>query len=350
MNLNPVEWSQAQDLLIKLVQVLTPLTERIVPASFFLSRRFVIPSGLMQEDCPSIPLRHPVRILSALHTVQQEVEKWIGKAPQEIEEKKSEVRPPLSRNENVPKDTPPLSKQAQKLIHEVQKAIGELANSTYIQDPKEAPLREALKKLKPNLDRIIDSMAHEKEPEQAPQVPLRQSIPRTPRDFIFAKPHMFAEILNNEIAARPAPAKDPVDSPIVRLVQRGGEKEGRGVEPASPKSIPVPTRTAPAPISRDEAVSPAPKKKGEVKEGREPSKENSIEAKPLKVETEVDKPSRKEGHTEVKVIPKPFEAITLPGAPFISQAKNLVAPRKKKKRKGFWFKGEEDLENLSSDS
>lgn len=356
MNLNPVEWSQAQDLLIKLVQVLTPLTERIVPASFFLSRRFVIPSGLMQDDCPSVPLRHPVRILSALHTVQQEVEKWIGKAPQEIEERKGEVRPPVSRNPNVPKETPPLSKQAQKLIHEVQKAIGELANSTYIQDPKEAPLREALKKLKPNLDRIIDSMAHEKEPEQAPTAPFRQSIPRTPRDFIFAKSHTFAEVFPKEASARPAtvsqpgaaPAKDPVDPPIARLVQKGVEKEGRGVEPASPKSIPMPSKAAPVPISKDEAVSPAPKKKGEVKEGRERPKENSIETKPLKVEAEVDKPGRKEGHSEVKVTPKPFEAITLPGAPFISQAKNLIAPRKKKKRKGFWFKGEEDLEERNN--
>ena len=161
MNLNPIEWAQAQDLLVKLVHVLTPLTEKTVPASFFLSRRFVIPASLMQDDFSSGPLRHPVRVLPTLYSVQQQVEQWIAEAPQE-----AEARPaapvPNEEKRTPPKEAPPISKQAQRLIDQVHDAIVILSTSTNMQDPQEAILRRVLAKLKPSLDRIVDSMAREK--------------------------------------------------------------------------------------------------------------------------------------------------------------------------------------------
>jgi hypothetical protein len=359
MNLNPVDWSQAQDLLVKLVQVLTPLTERIVPTSFFLSRRFVIPAGLMQDDQPSIPLRHPVRLLSALHTVQKQVEELIADSPQEPEGevKKNESRPAV-KNENVPKDTPPLSKQAQKLIVQVQDAIGKLATSTYIQDPQEAPLRKALKELKPDLDRIIDLMVQNPELERVPPTSFRHSIPRSPREHLLEKLTAFpttvprenrlpAEVLSQP-ASTPVPVirKEAVHSPtqpyvpIPRAVQSIVEKER--IEPKE--------ATAPAAalsFEKDETVAPLPKKKDlsekqEVKEGREPNRKSSLEREKHPIDQDMEKQAPVAGKSETKPATKTFEAIALPGAPFISQPKNLVEHKKKKKRRGFWFKGEDD--------
>ncbi len=337
MNLNPVEWSEAKDLLLSLVQVLTPLTERIVSPSFFLSRRFVLPSALAQEDCPSILSRHPIRILSALHTVQKEVNKWIGAPPErDCENGERAEAPPLKEARVPPREAPSLSKQAQKLIREVQKAIGELASSTYIQSPTEAPLRAALTKLKPNLDQIIDSMAHEKEPEEPPSGSLGRAVLRLPGSRIGTKhkedlPPPFP-LLETEKEGAPS---------LTRAVSKSPEKEGRGADPAAPEEV------LGAPIDEEGPVLSALKKKEPVKEGRKPSKENPTELELHKVESEGERLS-KENRTEPKAVLKSLETIALPGAPFISQAKNLTAPRKKKKRKGFWFKGEEDLEERNN--
>jgi hypothetical protein len=346
MNLNPVEWSQAQDILLNLVQALKPLTERIVPTSFFLSRRFVIPSGLAQEDSPSILSRQSIRILSALHSVQKEVEKWIASPPKEACENAEPLEaPPLKEARVPPREAAPLSKQAQKLIQEVQKAIGELASSTYIQSPTEAPLRAALTKLKPNLDQIIDFMAHEKEPEETSAAFLRRAVPRLPGSPIAMKHSSFSVAHPKEDLPLPFPLPEVEKGAALslsRAIPKGPEKEGRGADPAAPKEILGP------PIGEEESALLAPKKKESVKEGRKPSKENPAELKPLKIQAVIEKTPSKENHTKTKVPLKFFEAIALPSAPFTSQTNNLIAPRKKKKRKGFWFKGEEDLEERNN--
>lgn len=315
MKLNPVEWSQAQELLIKLVQVLTPLAERTVPASFFLSRRFVIPSGLIQDDLQPFLLRHPVRLLTTLHSVQKQVEQWIAEPPKEVEAGENE------KGEPVPRETPPLSKQAQKLIDQVQEAIVKLSTSTYVQDPQEVPLREALKKLKPNLDRIIDSMTHEKEPSSRPKAPshFRHPIPSPYREYVFAK-------LN------PSP-----DRPIARTIQKEVEVEGKKRRAESPV------------IERDEMTPPHKKRDVKPRRGEEGSiQEKEPLSEKVPVDTAVEKQSHQQGQKEAKVAPKPLETIALAGAPFLSQTKNIVAPRKKKKRKGFWFKGEDPEEDRNN--
>src|SRR5690554_6472885 len=81
MNLNPIEWAQAQNLLLKLVQVLSPLTVRPIAPSFFLSRRFFAPPMAPSADFFQ---HHPVKLLSALHEVRKEVEEWIAE-PEEID-------------------------------------------------------------------------------------------------------------------------------------------------------------------------------------------------------------------------------------------------------------------------
>lgn len=129
--MNSVECSKAQDLLVKLVQALTPLTLKEGPVSFFPTNRFFLPIS-----------KDPILLLSLL---QKEVNHWVGEGSA-----KEFVEPP--------KKTLPIASQAKHLIAQVQQAIGKLATSEFMQSPKEAPLKEVLKKLKPNLDQIINNL------------------------------------------------------------------------------------------------------------------------------------------------------------------------------------------------
>lgn len=339
MNMNPVEWSQVREVLIR--QILTPSTERMVLASLFLSRCFVIPSGFMQDDLQPFLLRHPVRLLTTLHSVQKQVEQWIAEPPKEME---AEERPAthLSRSEigarqPFPKETSSLSKQAQKLIDQVQDAIVKLATSTYIQDPQEVPLREALKKLKPNLDRIIDSMTQERERPLQPNTlsSFHHPIPASDREHVFAN-------LASSTEKRPAPYQSPHSHPI--------QISSQSIAPAIQKDL----NRSPV-IEKKEAVIERNKifKKRDVQSER--GKEGAIQEKGFlnkKIVLPIDPPIEKQTHQQeqkgAKTAFKPLEAISLPSAPFLSQNKIIIAPRKKKKRKGFWFKGrdlEEDHNN-----
>lgn len=307
MNLNSLELSKAQSLLLELVWVLSPIAGRAVPISFFLNNRFSPKSG----DSQLTQFRYPVRLITTLHSMQKQVEEWIevngelgtqnaerrtgngellgaAESSEAGERREPGCHPdPLNaerRSQNAklvgeppapPKaKLPPLSRLAQRLIDQVQDAIGKLCQSTNIKDPKEEPLREALKRLKPELDQIIKSVSHEgmhSADEGLPQV--FRPIPRPARENLIK----------------------------MAISQEGVLKKERET------------------ISRSSVESPAPLPQIDGKSSQE-----------------------KESAT-----PRSVERTTLSAAPFVPETRNLTPGQKKKKRKSFWFREEKEERNNS---
>lgn len=149
MDLNRVEWSKAQNLLVQLVQILTPLVEK--DPAVVLNTRFFIPPDAKGDP---LAIRHPVRVL---HFAQRQVAEWIEQLPPSTPPKRGGERG--AANERAPER--PLSTQAQKLINQVRNAICSLCTSSNIVEPKAAPLREALLKIKPYIDEMVRAVSHE---------------------------------------------------------------------------------------------------------------------------------------------------------------------------------------------
>lgn len=325
--MNSVEWSHAQDLLVKLVQILSPLTVRAVPSSLFLHRRFFIPPSVMQED--SFLNKHPIRLLKTLHAVQKQVDEWIEESlpPKSVQREEPQVdspwtkalpreeqavfplpdlqdvqkeplkteplsQPPKEKEKEMPmKEPPPLKAQVKILIHQVQDAIVTLSTSAFIQDPQEAPLREALKKLKPNLDRIIETIAETQENESPqPLSSFRRSIPTASRE---------------EFVKKWSPSLQILEKPILPLLPKREKQEFR-------------------------------EKRNEETSKRGVKKEIFFEESVAASVSTATGPY--EGEREES---PPFKPTVLPAAPFTPETRQVVSSRKKK-RKGFWFKEKED--------
>lgn len=326
MDLNRVEWSRAQDLLLQLVQILSPLAERDSPVSFFLNKRFFIPPALGADDGAFSRFRHPIRLLPTLHSVQKQVDEMLGetfgtRAPQsdetvqqpESQQRKSEILvkkepDPLDKKEGSPesqtseeKSYLALPRQAKKLIDQVQDAISKLCHSTNLKDPKEEPLREALRRLKPNLDRIIEVVTREgMHSANDGFSPYRFALPRSPRENLLKKLISFPE----SNSTRPKEIKKIHDNPM---------------------------------------PSPFPEKsKAIAAKGERPTLSNLAQVPlPPPILSEKKQTLQKEQEH------RPIERTTLPAAPFVSITRQLTPARKKKKRKGFWFRDAEEERNNS---
>lgn len=153
MNMNPIDCSKAQALLTKLVQMLSPLTVKEVSPSFLLNKRFFIPPQEWKHQT-----QRSVKLLNCLHAVQREVNEWVqeegGSAQKQTKQLK--LHPFHRKREEI---SPSIAKQAKVLVNQVHEAICEMSSSANFKAPQEAPLREALRKLKPQLDRIIELLA-----------------------------------------------------------------------------------------------------------------------------------------------------------------------------------------------
>lgn len=285
MNLNGIDWSRAQTLLLKLVEVLVPLTDRNRPDSVVLTRPFFIPPSAEEIHA----LRCPVRILTTLHSVQKQVEEWVGK---EVE-----------NGESPSSEKPPISKQAKQLIMQVQNAIGKLCTSTNIQNPEEAPLRETLKTLKPHLDQIIEAVKHEGMHTPSDGLPPSFRYP-------VATP-VRAHLLKKAIHFPEAEAFQP--------------KKGMHIHHAE-----LAPKTQEEKISLKRVIEP----KIEPEE-----KKRGGEAKVFSETVPNITPQENEA------APRSIEPHTLPGAPYVAQQKNITPAPKKKKRKGFWFRDDEEERN-----
>jgi hypothetical protein len=166
MELTQTEWTKVQELLVKLVQALTPITESIapksIPDSFLVNEHFFIPKTFLE---PVDRFQRPLSIIKTLHSGQKEVDEMITEvvaaAPVPEEKPKKSSLPSFEMKKETlnPKGSLPI--QAQKLIEEVQETIGKLCNATQMKEPKKLPLEKALKRLKPTLDRIIEMVISE---------------------------------------------------------------------------------------------------------------------------------------------------------------------------------------------
>ncbi len=308
MDLNRLDWSRAQDLLIKLVQILSPLAEREASVSFFLNKRFFIPPS-MGDDTTFFRSRHPVRLLTTLHSVQKQVEEMI-EGSREVPESPTEAKPaesnPVQQKQmgEKPEKTPPLSRQAKRLIDQVQDAIGKLCQSTHLKDPKEEPLREALKRLQPGIRRIIEEVAHEElhtADEGLPQ--FRFALPRSPRENILKK-------------LIPFPENDESQKPKIRPHE---------IKRASDTDL----------VHND--LEKRPDKKSSEKKSSTSNPNQEVKTSPS---TPVEK-------RQIQKPDSPPEKTSLPAVPFVSVSRQLTPARKKKKRKGFWFRGDEEERNNS---
>lgn len=320
MEMTPIDCSRAQDILTKLVQVLSPLTLKIVPTSFFLSKRFAMPNreGLF----PKKEMRANVCLLKDLTQFQAEIEMLMGDAKtsgkegtwpktdsvlpesrekmmQALKSKTPEQKGPATpEQKGAPQLVlPPVSKQAEKLIAQVHVAIAKLTTSKQLKNPEEEPLKEALRKIKPHLDRIVESVSHQE----------KGSDPITKRGAVFPN------------------RNHPLNASV------------KNSESETAKEVP----------NTNAQNDPPKRKKGEL--SREPLKKESAERtekseRKIAVNALTGKILISHTPDEVQQVPRTQERTYLPGAPFQPENKNLGPIKKKKKRKGFWFKREEEKE------
>ncbi len=300
MELTKVEWSKAQELLVKLVQVLSPLTDRSLSSSFSVSQHFFIPTAAPEN---LDRFHRPFSIITTLHSVQKQVEEMITKtaAAEPVEQEKRKPSVPLFEKE-ISKFKAPLTIQAQKLIGEVQEAIGQLCHSTQIKDPKGAPLREALKRLKPNLDRIIEMVISEEKEisTQSDNPSVRFASPVSSRQSQIRKQVVFSE--------------------TEQKVDKAMKKESRN----SPSSI----------VEKEKSIARGIR-----------SVSTKLTEKTVTVSPSEEKQVFKQQIHQTGVL-RPSERTSLPALPFVPMMRNLTSSlAKKKKRKGFWFREEEEDRN-----
>lgn len=286
--MNRIEWSEAQSLLLDLVKILSPLTGKEA-FSFALNKPFFI---LPAVSHPFV-FQRPICLLTTLHTVQKQVAAWIEEDPEN----------PIIKKEPAAgeKNQPLLSTQAKKLIDQVQRAIGKLCTSGNIQNPKEEPLKEALKMLKPSIDQIVETVSQEEKnlsAEKKAALPFK--FPLAKRD----------QPTKNEPLGRPSDRmalnkKDraaALDAPSEPSIPSKKNEEGKTIE----RFLFKPLHQSPK-KAIDSTLGPVPFVKEDKKE-------------PL----------------------KPIEKNPLPVIPFISSARPLQPHQKlNKKRKRFLSREEE---------
>jgi len=387
MNLNPVEWARAQELLLKLVQVLGPFAAKEPnpqTMAFSLTRNFFVPPS---GEFPRF--RYAARLLTTLAEAKMEVDDWIGKLPENQPEPGSELSPkpdpknevativkdlaPKKENESPKtekegaspsKEMPPSSKpnasmaanfsfktkkgenfpsdktlgkndmngrtipspssegkanpqvttQAQKVLDQVRQAILTLSTSAYLVDPKAAPLRDALKRLKPLIDQLIDAVSQDGMHSAGDGLPplFRFKIPPSEREALLKKLIPFPEGKKESSSSRAFSNASVVD------------KTG---EPAPSFS----RRDSLASIENDGRKNPLSDKKA--------SNANIPNASQMQIEN-APKEGPKEGQTPF------YERTSIPAAPFTPQAQSNTPSRKaKKKRQSFWLRDEDEEED-----
>jgi hypothetical protein len=305
--MNPVEWSKAQDLLLQLVQVLSPLAERPPHSHLVLNKHFFNPRR--NEEYPASQLRNPVRILSTLESVQKQVHEWVGG-----ERMESTIKG---------KENAPIAKLAEKLIAEVRYTIGKLISSVNIKNPEKDPFLDAMKLIEPELAEIIKAVAQERL-EAVQQKPTERSFVGTPR-FLPTPSARETLILRGEVKVKKegmrrgdTPIFHPVPKevvefliPLVTIIE--DQPQLKKVELKDPEALKPPVSQDLPLLSRQ--VKPSPVIQGGI----------------------VIQPQEQE-----KTAPRPMERITIPVVPFVSETRSLTPARKKKKKKGFWHRAEED--------
>jgi len=201
IDINRIDFLKTQELLLKLIQALLPLTEKTESLSSLLQQRFWPVDAHFYA-------RHSIHPIKTLYSVQADVEKALTQASPEkpklsqhlqqelpVSQKKRESSLPQPSNpaKEQPEDSLPklpLALRAQRLINEVQDAIAKLCDSTYIKNPKEKPLLQTLQRLKPQIDEIVKEIASkEGTMDRLETSNTYHRLPRPIREHLIAKDH-----------------------------------------------------------------------------------------------------------------------------------------------------------------
>ncbi len=381
MKLNSVEWARAQELLLKLAQVVGPFASRepTTPQAmaFTLSRHFFVPpSGELPR------FHHAARLLTSLAEAKKEVDEWIGKLPEtesETEKKDSPLAKPgidaktANRREGDSSKTDPkngtlngdgkgkgsalstqatrgpssgaetktgqpssnfdpksrstpsqmpqtirpqVASQAQQVIDQVRQAILTLSTSAYLIDPKAGPLRDALKRLKPFIDQLIEAVSQDGMHSAGDGLPplFRFKIPPSEREALLKKLIPFPQTKKNS-------GRSFADSSVVQ-------------ETKNPLIQPGKTRSDESFLSQKDSLDSMDK------ETRESTFNSYSKTTPGNVLNSLPAQGDSAAQPESPV----FDRTTIPGAPFTPQNQPDSLSRKKKKRKSFWLRDEDDEE------
>lgn len=388
MSLNPVEWTRAQQLLLEILQTVSPIASG--NPSFrsagvvFKKNLFIPPQGDSFSLSPKFP--YAVRLLSQLKSAREEMTDLLETLPAEPEEKvpgnevqrgipkatkgSEEKNPPKADSQikepekmqkprsfgeekqspekmegtptqkNLPlgekektnsqrsekKPEPTVSKQAVRLIDQVRDAIRNLSHSGNLIDPQPGPLRDALKRLKPMIDALIEAVS--------------QSDMHTPSDGLAPKTQFVLPKLDREHLKIPFPHQKEgtkKETPSIRsaTIQR------QSSDPVVPKEI--------AKVREESIQKPAPKDLA-TSNKMLPQNPMSVPSKP-NPQPPLSTPIP---YVEVRVAIKnqdadpdsqPAEKVSLPAAPFTPELTRSNTSQKKK-RKRFWSRNskEEDEE------
>lgn len=339
MSIQSNEWLVAKELLAQLVQILSPFAQegegREKEISSF-SQRLFIP--------PSIPdknqnFTHTVRLLSTLQQAQKQMNHWIeilsdGKEvldPQrksDLSQKAEErnVSSSSQRSENSSKIAQLAQGQAKQVILQVRQALHILSDLPNLQDIKVASFRNAIQKLKPVVEDLIEAV----------NMPSAEDGMQTS--------HRKQSLLS--IRKQQPPLNKQIPLPFK------GKKE----------SATRPTRGFSARIreakKEDKPQSKTTEKKETIlkpEKAKDSSEEKDLKQVPLPAKSQTSHFSGlisgsrdsmpKEGDAP-KALPH-FDRIAIPGAPFTStsQMTSNSSSKAKKKRKKFWQRGEDDEED-----
>lgn len=355
------ESSGMQELLARLLQVLTPLVkgdeEKEISS---LSRRLFIPPAPSERESS---FRYPVRLLPVLQQAQKQMGHWIERFSSEKENPRSqsqEKSPALEPNKpkHSPqetqrlaerKDLTPLQGQARQLIAQVRQAIQLLSTASNLQeDSKQAPFREAIKKLKPLIDDLIETVGrgdmHSADDDDAlpprksvriaiHQRLLRKQIPLPFRERTMTPPKERSEQLRQQPTEK---------RPVEKREERGGD--------ISRKSEPQSTSSKEQPIQVHETKPRFSTPKQGIQEEKAPFPPPPFAPKPPSSVTPPfpfgGRPLPSDEGEPMKSSPR-FDRISLPGAPYFPQATSSNPIKAKKKGKNFWERQPEEDDEKS---
>ncbi len=375
MTANSIEWIQARDLLLSLAQALAPITGEISPlfktgSALSLHHKLFIPR--LGEPSAASPFRHPVRLLTALHSAREGIEELLDKLPAEgtaktvlsPSDKQSTEKPIFEKRQPVeveqeqeaplksgvpggdkiwlgkkPNQTPTVANQAQKLVDQVRASIRTLSTSYVFSNPHEAPLKDVFEKLKPLVEEMIAAVGRGDMPssDSGSASAFRLPLPLSSREQLFKKQIPFPK---PEAAAIPKEAveshtwiqrREPKQETARQPFARSEPGEKRPLESLRRESLlrERELRSFEAPIANRGEAHKALPEKGEPA-GRPPVLPPQKPPPPIGAFSGVVS-------NEPEPRPPVIERTILPAAPFFpGQIPLSSSEKKKKKKRGLW--------------
>lgn len=379
------EWIQARDLLLSLAQALAPIAGESSPlfkagGSLSLHQRLFIPH--LGQPGTASSFRHPVRLLTALHSAREGIEELLDKLPpaekaepasNSSDEQSTEkpifekTKPAEAQRENEvsaksgapagekiwvgkkPNQPPTVANQAQKLVDQVRVAIRSLSSSYVFSNPHEAPLKDVFERLKPLVEEMIAAVGRGDMPssDSGSASPFRLPLPISPREHLLKKQVPFPK------AETPVSPKESAES-HTWVPQRELKREPSG-QPFAIKSE----------SSEKSLVESLRRDLGRQDREFQIAEREEVRKTPLrKSETEYQQPLGRAPVLPPQKPPPPMGSFTpvissepeprlpvaertiLPAAPFFpGQVPLSSAEKKKKKKRGLWEpKEREDLD------